>query len=192
MYDAIVIGARVAGSPTAMLLARQGHRVLLVDRASFPSDTVSTHFLHPGGSSYLNRWGLLDKVLETTPSWTRFTLTREGISATGAPPLEAVQRRLGALHGDDGSYAVARWCGPRRTVLDGLLVDAAAESGAEVRQGTTIDELVWDGERVVGVKGRSPTGAAFTETARIVIGADGRHSPTARAVGVEPYNERPR
>ena len=56
MYDAIVVGARCAGSPTAMLLARKGYRVLLVDKASFPSDTMSTHYIHQPGISRLNRW----------------------------------------------------------------------------------------------------------------------------------------
>jgi hypothetical protein len=69
-YDAIVIGARCAGSPTAMLLARKGHRVLVVDRATFPSDTVSTHILHPLGAASLARWGLLDRL-----------------TATGCPPI---------------------------------------------------------------------------------------------------------
>ena len=64
-YDVIVVGARCAGSPTAMLLARQGYRVLLVDRTTFPSDTISTHVIHPTGIAALNRWGLLDKLLPT-------------------------------------------------------------------------------------------------------------------------------
>jgi len=65
MFDAIVVGARCAGSPTAMLLARQGYRVLLVDRATFPSDTISTHFIWPPGVACLKRWGLLERVLAT-------------------------------------------------------------------------------------------------------------------------------
>src|SRR5947208_17109055 len=69
-YDAIVVGARCAGSPTAMLLARKGYRVLVVDRATFPSDTVSTHVLHPPGVAALARWGLLDRL-----------------EATGCPPI---------------------------------------------------------------------------------------------------------
>src|ERR1041384_53692 len=67
VYDVIVVGARVAGSPTAMLLARQGHRVLLVDRAEFPSDVISTHLLHVPAVAILRRWGLLDRVLESAP-----------------------------------------------------------------------------------------------------------------------------
>src|SRR6476620_9438229 len=62
-YDAIVVGARCAGSPTAMLLSRKGHRVLLLDRATFPSDTISTHLLHPPGVAALARWGLLDRIV---------------------------------------------------------------------------------------------------------------------------------
>src|ERR671921_794516 len=69
-YDAIVVGARCAGAPTAMLLAARGHRVLLVDRATFPSDTLSTHLLHPPGVAALRRWGLLDRL-----------------TATGCPPI---------------------------------------------------------------------------------------------------------
>ena len=64
-YDAIVIGARCAGSPTALLLARAGHKVLVVDRATFPSDTVSTHLVHPPGVAALERWGLLDALKQT-------------------------------------------------------------------------------------------------------------------------------
>ena len=64
-YDAIVVGARCAGSPTAMLLARQGYRVLLLDRARFPSDTVSTHLIHAPGVAALDRWGLLDRLVAT-------------------------------------------------------------------------------------------------------------------------------
>ena len=63
MFDVIVVGARCAGSPTAMLLARRGHRVLLVDRATFPSDTISTHWIWQHGMACLKRWGLLDRVL---------------------------------------------------------------------------------------------------------------------------------
>ncbi|HXF60055.1 MAG TPA: FAD-dependent monooxygenase, partial [Caldilineaceae bacterium] len=63
MYDAIVVGARCAGSPTAMLLARKGYRVLLLDKAGFPSDTLSTHYIHQPGVACLKRWGLLDKVI---------------------------------------------------------------------------------------------------------------------------------
>ncbi|MEJ8640397.1 hypothetical protein WKI68_01050 [Streptomyces sp. MS1.HAVA.3] len=61
IYDAVVVGARCAGAPTAMLLARKGYRVLLADQATFPSDTVSTHLVHPPGLAALDRWGLLPR-----------------------------------------------------------------------------------------------------------------------------------
>src|SRR3954468_17926798 len=96
MFDAIVIGARCAGSPTAMLLARQGHRVLVVDRATFPSDVISTHFLWPHGASYLNRWGLLDRVLAETPSRKQIKLVNEGIPLTGSVPLDLLRQHFRA------------------------------------------------------------------------------------------------
>ena len=119
-YDAIVVGARCAGSPTAMLLARKGYRVLLVDRATFPSDTVSTHIVQPLGVAALARWGLLDRLV-----------------ATGCPPIDTYAFDFGpfTIAGAPGTAtAPVAYC-PRRTVLDKLLVDAAAEAGAEVREG---------------------------------------------------------
>src|SRR5215470_10996744 len=87
MYDAVVVGARAAGSPTAMLLARKGYRVLLVDRATFPSDTMSTHQIQLPGSLALKRWGLLDKVLATNPGAAhRLRLDMNGIVVEGEFP----------------------------------------------------------------------------------------------------------
>ena len=169
-HDVIVVGARCAGSPTAMLLARQGHRVLLVDRMRFPSDTVSTHFLHPPGADALARWGLLDRL-----------------AATGCPPIDRYTFDFGpvVLSGSPGTA----WC-PRRTVLDKLLLDAAAEAGAEVREAFTVDDLVFDEGRVVGIRGHGD-GGSTTETARVVVGADGKHSRVAAAVGAPAYHEKP-
>ena len=114
-YDAIVVGARCAGSPTAMLLARRGHRVLLVDRATFPSDTISTHLIHPPGIASLERWGLLDPVI-----------------ATGSPPIDTYAFDLGpfTMSGAprDGSRRPSL-THPGGPVLDKLLVDAASEAG---------------------------------------------------------------
>src|SRR3712207_9079219 len=109
MYDAIVVGARCGGSPTAMLLARRGHRVLLVDRARFPSDTLSTHYIHQPGVAALRRWGLLDKVL-----------------ATGCPPIRGYTVDAGpfALHGspppiDDVDFALSPRSEERRVGKEG-------------------------------------------------------------------------
>src|SRR5437868_9121022 len=130
LYEAIIIGARCAGSPTAMLLARKGYRVLAVDRATFPSDTVSTHVMHPLGVAALARWGLLDRL-----------------TATGCPPIHTFAFDFGPLTiaGTPGTeQAPVAYC-PRRTVLDKLLVDAAAEAGAEVREGFTVEEILIEG-----------------------------------------------
>jgi 2-polyprenyl-6-methoxyphenol hydroxylase-like FAD-dependent oxidoreductase len=175
-YDVIVIGARCAGSPTAMLLARRGYRVLVVDRATFPSDTVSTHILHPLAADSLARWGLLDRL-----------------AATGCPPIHTYDFDFGpfTISGKPGTAdAPLAYC-PRRTVLDKMLVDAAAAAGAEVREAFSVDELLSEDGRITGIRGHSKTGGPVTEHARVVIGADGRHSLVADAVRPEQYNEKP-
>jgi 2-polyprenyl-6-methoxyphenol hydroxylase-like FAD-dependent oxidoreductase len=178
MYDAIIVGARCAGSPTAMLLARTGYRVLLVDKASFPSDTISTHIVWPHGAEIMNRWGLLERL-----------------AATNCPPIALnMIFDVGpfALEGgvSDANAGRGGFC-PRRTVLDKLLVDAAVESGAELREEFTVESLVWAEDRVVGLKGRSRNGASVEERARIVIGADGVYSFVAKAVGALEYDVKP-
>jgi 2-polyprenyl-6-methoxyphenol hydroxylase-like FAD-dependent oxidoreductase len=168
-----------------MLLARLGHRVLLLDRATFPSDTLSTHFMHPLGSSFLQRWGLLDKVLARTPSWSSVYQTREGITIHGSQPIPAIRNHLASLNGDDGGYAVRTWCAPRRTFLDKLLLDAAGAAGAEIVEGCVVDQLRWRGNHVTGVAGRLRSGRRLEADARVVIGADGRHSFLARSLGLD-------
>ncbi|WP_089004092.1 NAD(P)/FAD-dependent oxidoreductase [Micromonospora rifamycinica] len=191
MYDAIVIGARCAGASTALLLARQGHRVLVVDRASFPSDVISTHFLWPHGMSYLNRWGLLDEVLAVTPAHTTVEVVNDGIRLTGSVPPELLREYFRDLHGDD-SGVVQTYASVRRRVLDQILIDAAARAGAEVRTGFTVRELIVEDGQVVGVRGRAAGGEPVEERARIVVGADGRNSFVARALDLPKFDERPR
>jgi flavin-dependent dehydrogenase len=172
MYDAIVIGARCAGSPTAMLLARAGRRVLLVDRATFPSDRLSTHFIQPSGVTCLAAWGLLDAVIATgTPPVTRIAM-HTGDRLLMEPPMEGVA-----------------YC-PRRYLLDKILVDAAVDAGAELREGFKVDEVVMDGETVVGIVGHGRDGTPVRETARFVIGAEGHHSLVAKTVNAPMYRER--
>jgi 2-polyprenyl-6-methoxyphenol hydroxylase-like FAD-dependent oxidoreductase len=174
-FDAIIVGARCAGSPTAMLLARKGHRVLLVDRATFPSDTVSTHLIHPPGVAALRRWGLLDTVAgNNSPPIDRYVFDLGPFSLTGVPGMP------------DEPVAY----GPRRTVLDKILLDAAAAAGAEVREEFVVEDLVTDGDRVTGIRGHGKGGGTVTETARVVIGADGIHSHVAKQVGAQSYLER--
>jgi 2-polyprenyl-6-methoxyphenol hydroxylase-like FAD-dependent oxidoreductase len=177
-YDAIVIGARCAGAPTAMLLARKGYRVLLLDRASFPSDTLSTHVIHAPGLAALRRWGLL-----------------EAVAATGCPPIESYSFDFGpiTIAGTPRSHeGISAAFAPRRTVLDTILVDAAARAGAEVRERFGVDELVVEAGTVVGIRGRGADGRSVVERARVVIGADGRSSRVAKAVGAGEYHEKPR
>ncbi len=176
-YDAIVVGARCAGSPTAMLLARKGYRVLVVDRASFPSDTVSTHFIHAPGVAALHRWGLLDQVIASNcqPVDTySFDFGPVTISGTPRP-----------------SDGIATAYAPRRTILDTILVDEAARAGAEVREHFTVEEIVIEDGTVVGIRGHGEGGQSVVERARVVIGADGRSSNVAKAVGAAQYNEKP-
>jgi 2-polyprenyl-6-methoxyphenol hydroxylase-like FAD-dependent oxidoreductase len=177
MYDAIIVGARCAGSPTAMLLARKGYRVLLVDKASFPSDTISTHIIWPHAAEVMDGWGLLDRL-----------------AATNCPPVAlnmifdvgpfALKGGVTVTNSGRGGFC------PRRTVLDKLLVDAAIESGAELRENFSVESLLTDGDQVTGIKGRGRNGSV-EERAKIVIGADGVHSFVAKAVGAEEYDTIP-
>ena len=177
MYDAIVVGARCAGSPLAMLLARKGWSVLLVDKNTFPSDTMSTHFIHPNGIARLKRWGLLERLVESNcPRITQWRLTIGAVTFAGRPP---------PIDGIAEAYC------PRRIVLDHLLVKAAQEAGAELREGFVVRELLRDAERVVGIRGHTRDGTAAVERASIVIGADGLRSFVARAVAAPTYDERP-
>jgi 2-polyprenyl-6-methoxyphenol hydroxylase-like FAD-dependent oxidoreductase len=175
-FDVIIVGARCAGSPTAMLLARKGYRVLVVDRATFPSDSVSSHVVHPLGVAALARWGLLDRLI-----------------ATGCPPIHTYTFDFGpfTIQGSPGTRDTPVAYCARRTVLDKLLVDAAAQAGAEIREGFIVDEIVVDDGRVVGIQGRTKGGDAITEHAKLVIGADGRHSRVVEVMRPEQYNERP-
>ena len=169
-FDAIVVGARVAGASTAMLLARQGLRVVALERSREGSDALSTHALLRPGVVQLGRWGLLDEV-----------------AASGAPPVrrtvihygdEVAAIDIAARHGVDAFYA------PRRTVLDAILARAARAAGAELRFGVPVTGLVRDDDgRVRGVEVRGAGGRRTEMHAPITIGADGRRSLVATAVG---------
>jgi flavin-dependent dehydrogenase len=159
-----------------MLLARRGHRVLLLDRARFPSDKpISSHMiLRPGGAA-LGRWGLLERVAQLgAPGMRLFSVDFGPIQLTSDSP-------------DDGAASAVYV--PRRLLLDKLLLDAALEAGVEFREDFTVRELVWEDGRVVGVRGGSRGGASIEERAKIVVGADGLASVVARATGAERYQD---
>jgi flavin-dependent dehydrogenase len=169
-FDVVVVGGRVAGASTALLLARSGLRVALLDRGSYGSDTLSTHGLMRAGVWQLDRWGVLPDVV-----------------AAGTPPIrktafhyadgETVEVALRGTAGVEALYA------PRRLVLDRILVDAAAAAGAEVRHETTMTGLLCEGGRVAGVRARDAQGRERTIRATVTVGADGVRSTVAAQTG---------
>lgn len=157
-YDVIVVGARVAGASTAMLLARAGARVALVERSAYGTDTVSTHGLMRAGVLQLSRWGLLDRLADT-------------------PPIRCATFHYSDREPEPVSLRSALYA-PRRHLLDRVLTDAAAEAGADVSHGTAVTELLRDEhERVTGVRLQDRSEL----TAAITIGADGIRSTVASA-----------
>jgi flavin-dependent dehydrogenase len=174
MYDAIIVGARCAGSITALCLARRGARVLVLDRTTFPSDSLSTANYDRGAATRFRALGVGD-----------------AIAATGAPLLPHI-RIADVDHGigftgtyllDDG--AEQGRC-VRRLALDAILVDAARAAGVEVRERVTATGLMWENGRITGVTIRADSSRSIAERARFVLGADGRYSPVARWVQA-PY-----
>jgi 2-polyprenyl-6-methoxyphenol hydroxylase-like FAD-dependent oxidoreductase len=152
--------------------------VLVLDRAGFPSDTISSHQVQVPGIALLHRWGLLDRLIAAGTPVTRRVRFDPG-------PV-AVQGCFPACEGVDALLS------PRRTVLDSLLIAAAREAGAEIRENVRVEDLLRDGSgRIVGCRAREHRGPEVTETATLVVGADGKHSSVARAVGAREYRTRP-
>lgn len=169
MRDVIVVGARCAGASTAMLLARAGLDVLLVDRGTFPSEIRHGHFIHRHGPRRLATWGLLDRVL-----------------ATNCPPVTCVTSDFDdfPLTGRDLIVAgIPVGLGPRRSRFDQVLVDAAVQAGVELREGFVVEDVTRDGDRITGVRGRQAhVSTTIIERGAVVVGADGRNSTVARRV----------
>lgn len=151
-----------------MLLARAGHRVALVDRTSFPSDTMSTHFLWQRGAARLEAWGLLDRLVDR-----------------GCAPIKSITFDVGPVqlvgNGPAVGGATDTYC-PRRTVLDAVLVEAAVEAGAELIEGFAVRDLLWSEGRAAGVAGNVRGSAPSSLRAHVVVGADGLHSTIAKRV----------
>lgn len=175
-YDALVVGARCAGAATAMLMARRGLRVLLIDRAGYGTDTVSTHALMRGSVLQLHRWGLLSRVQTMGTPAVRQTTFHYGDEVIPVPIKPSAG--VGAL------YA------PRRTLLDSILVDAARGAGVVVRHGYSLVGMTHrrDG-RVCGAQVQDAAGNVLTLQADLVVGADGAGSSVARLVSAPTMRE---
>ena len=168
-YDALVVGARCAGAATAMLMARCGLKVLVIDRGRYAADTTSTHALMRGGVLQLHRWGLLPRIVAAGTPAVHSTIFHYGD--------DVVPVAIRPQHGVEALYA------PRRTLLDSTLVDAARAAGAEVRHGCTLAALVRRSDgRVAGAVILDDTGQSVEVTADLVVGADGIGSSVARLV----------
>ena len=168
-HDVVVVGARVAGAATAMLLARAGYDVALVDRSRPSRDTSSTHAIARGGVVQLDRWGLLDRVVATGAPEIRTVSFHHG----GGVERRALKDRAGV------DFLVA----PRRYILDDLIARAAVDAGARLVTDTTVSGLLRDGSgRVVGVEAHDQDGIRRELTGRLVVGADGIRSLVARQV----------
>ncbi|WP_030565068.1 NAD(P)/FAD-dependent oxidoreductase [Streptomyces aureocirculatus] len=178
MYDVIVVGARCAGSPAAMLFARQGYRVLLLEKAQFPQDKLSSHYIHQPGVALLGKWGLLDDLRQAgCRPIDRISYQSPGVRLAGSS-LPVDGHRI--------TYA------PRRFVLDPILAAGAVAAGAEFRDNCTVGGLLFEEGRVAGVRCRTPGGAETTERAHLVVGADGMRSLVARETKAEAVIEDPR
>ncbi len=170
-FDVVVVGGRCAGAPLATMLARAGLRVCVVDKDRFPSDTLSTHAIQPVGVKVLERIGVLDDLTRVAPPMLRGRLVFDEdvavvddvVAVSGAPVISV-----------------------RRITLDEILLDAAAEAGADVRTGTTVTGLVVDGGRVAGVATE-----AGELRAPLVVGADGTRSAVAKMVEAPEYEPTP-
>ncbi|MEV0390850.1 FAD-dependent monooxygenase [Nonomuraea sp. NPDC050643] len=176
--DAVIVGARCAGSAAAVALAAAGAEVVVLDSARFPSPTLSTHLMWPGGLAELARLGALERV-------TALGAPRLPLAAVEIPGVRAVGR-YSAVGGVDYAMCV------RRAGLDLALVETARAAGAEVREGARVTGLLWSDGRVAGVEVAERGGRAYELRAPVVVGADGRRSTVAGLVGAaEPYLRRP-
>jgi flavin-dependent dehydrogenase len=173
-FDAVVVGARCAGSAAAIALGRAGRRVLMIDRAKFPSDTLSTHVNFPSAVAEVQALGALERVLECNPPQAHFGM----VEADGA-------RCLAPWKPIDGiDYGI---CVPRPHFDHALVRTAVEDCGVELREKTSLVELVWDRDRVVGALLRGPDGE-YQVRSKLLVGADGRRSTVAGLVGSErPY-----
>jgi flavin-dependent dehydrogenase len=178
MHDVIIVGARCAGSALGLMLARSGKKVLMLERSRFPSDTMSGHYIHPAGNSWVKRWGVYDQITATdTPEQKKLSLDFGPFVLSATPTA--------APDGTSSGY------GPRRYIFDTLLAEAAVAAGVEFMDGVTVNGPIFSHGRVAGISGVTHAGKPLEVRGRLVIGADGKNSAIASAVGAAKYNERP-
>ena len=172
-YDAVIVGARVAGSGLAIRLARSGRSVLMIDRSPYGSDTLSSHGFGGMAMTQAVKLGVIDELVETgAPKLGAFRIDFDG------------QTMIMPMDDRSGGFTLSI----RRTTLDPILVEHARRAGAEVRHGVAARGLLFDGDRVVGITIENEDGSIEDVAARIVIGADGRHSHVAEWAGARIYD----
>lgn len=169
-YDVIIVGARIAGASLAYELGNAGYKVLLVDRAFFPSDVLSTHNFFNNSVAMLRRMGVLDRLLATgTPTYRRAFIQMEDAVIDGIFP---------ETEGETECLCI------RRTHLDRILFEhAAAQPGVTAREGFRVTGLLRSGDTVIGVEGTGNSGETESYYARLVVGADGRRSKVREWAG---------
>lgn len=178
MYDVAIVGARCAGSALALMLARQGLKVITIERSTFPSDTMSGHFLQAAGVSCLRRLGLFEDL-------EALRAPAQDIMTVDFGPVVLSGRPAPGPDGISASYA------PRRYLFDPMLANAAVAAGAELREGVSFVEPVAEGRRIAGMRVQTGSGRTETVSARLLVGADGKRSRVAQAVGAQRYDTRP-
>ena len=175
-YDVVIVGARVAGASLALQLGQRGHHVLMIDRDTFPSDTLSTHFVGGFGMTALQRLGVLPDL--EAAGFRHITRTRTWIEDC----------LFEGPSGTDGEYALA----PRRDALDAILIKHAVErGGVAFHERTHAERLCQEDGQVVGVVVRTADGDEQEIRARVVVGADGKFSKVAEWVNAERYDAVP-
>ena len=173
--DVVIVGAGPASSLAALVLARAGARVRIVDRARFPREKLCGDTLNPGALAYLDRLGLADGIRARA-------LPVSGMIVTGPDGVRVV----GEYAGDIRGAAIVR------SALDLYLLDAAMAAGAQFDPGALVrGPVVDDNGRVAGVRVAAGTTQCDLR-ARLVIAADGRHSRLAFHLGLASYAPRPR
>lgn len=179
-WDVIVVGAGPAGAATAIHLARAGHAVALLDRARFPRDKACGEFLSPAATPLLEKLGVTAAI------------EAAGAHRIGTVRIVPTDGAALAMSFPDEPGVPAWGYAISRRALDAILVDAAVAAGAELREGTRVDDLVIDRGRVCGVVARNGDAQRRTLRSRIVVGAGGRRCIVSRRLGLQRRDPRQR